>query len=62
MKSNSSPSAPAKSLKPVFREKHRNTGFFLTLLSGFNCNFYSLKCRNYSQKSHEITRKSHEIF
>lgn len=37
----SSPSAPARSLKSVFREKHRNTGFFLIYPKQFELQFCS---------------------
>lgn len=39
MKSNSSPSAPAKSLKPVFRENTEIQAFSLLRKNSFNCNF-----------------------
>ena len=40
----SSPSAPAKTIKPVFREKHRNTGFSLTYSKQFKPQFCSSVC------------------
>ena len=53
----SSPSAPAKTLKPVFRGKCRNTGFFLIYQNSFNCNF-TVTCEEKTVVFHTF---SHEI-
>ena len=58
----SSPSAPARTIKPVLSGKRRNPGFFLTCWMQVQLQFCSSVWRIYSRKSHGITRKSHNIY
>ena len=53
----SSPSAPAKSLKPVFRENTEIQDFFLLRQNSFNCNF-AVVCEEITVVFHTF---SHEI-
>ncbi len=60
MKSNSSPSAPAKSLKPVFRENTEIQAFFLLRQNSSNCNF-AVVCAVKTGEMHTIcTRCAHD--
>ena len=55
---------PARSLKPVFRGKHRNTGFFVTYPQQFKPHFCSSVCTKNRCNAHEMymtERQQHSL-